>query len=354
MLMASLRTTIRKVLLGVVAVLIVVLITAAVVVGVHGAMRAAHDRRQLQPALEYMASAVEATIGYTPKDREEVTEAFFTLYSRTHWRTNEIGNKHHPDAQFLMRLPDNIPQVPRSFLVRWRTRPLYDYIEQQTLGLLNAVGKPTDVSNISLVDRLKLCSERCRYQLWWEKDGANKLEVLGLDSPALDEKRLQAFYQLFCKDSQPPAWQVVTAKLILGDLRRWRVGGLSDADCEHRPYLVFACYFRLLSQKHFKTDELKLDCYASRFVLRLPDKPISLDGKFASEKELAQALEKLLTSMSHQKPAQDLRKVLEQIRQELNYDVWLTGFSKLLRTSEEDKTTINLKNFVGRFSSEKN
>jgi len=354
MLGASLRRTVRAVLRGLVAVLIAVLIATAIVVGVHGALRAAQDRRELQPALEYMASVVEATIGYTPKDREGITEAFFTLYSRTHWQTGEIGNKNHPDAQFLMRLPDNVQQVPRSFLARWRTRPLYDYIEQHTLGLLNAVTAPTDVSNIPLADRIKLCSERCRYQLWWEKEGANKLDVLGLDSPALDAKRLQAFYQLFCKDSKPPAWQVETAKLILGDLRRWRVGGLSDADCEHRPYLVFACYFHLLSQKHFRNDELKLDCYASHFVLRLPVKPISLHGKFDSEKELAQALEKLLTSISQEKPAQDVRNVLEQIRKELDYDVWLARFRVLIKTSDEDKTTVHLKNFVARFSSGKN
>jgi len=354
MLKASLRTTIRKLLRMLVAILITVLLAAAVVVGAHGVLRAAHDRHELQPALEYMAKVVEAAIGYRPQEREGIVEAFFTLYSRTYWRTKEIGNKNHPDAHFLMRLPDNVPQVPRPFLAKWRTRPLYNYIEQQTLGLLNAVSEPTDVSNIPLVDRLKLCRERSRYQLWWEKDGVNKLEVLGLDSPALDEKRVQAFYQLFCKNSQPDAWQVEAAKLILGDLRRWRVGGLSDMDCEHRPYLVFACYFHLLSQKHFSSDELKLDCYASRFVLRLPDKPISLHGQFASEQELTQALGELLTSMSQQEPAQEVGKLLEQIRQKLDYNVWLAGFRKLIVTLEEDKTTDKLRNFVARFSSGKN
>jgi len=311
----------------------------------------AEDKQDLDRALEHMATVVESAIGHVPKQREQLAEIFFSVYTRKHWRIHQIPNKDHPDVQFLMRLPEQVQDAPRVFLRSWRTKPLREYIRQQAMGLLNAVAEPIDISNMSLTDVVKLCGEKCAYRAWWEKEGANKLEVLKLDSPALDAARLQVFCQLFCQKSKSPVWQVEVAKQMLRELGQWQVKGLSDADCEYRPYLVIACYFHLLSRKHFTTDELSLDCYAARFVSRLPDKPLSRDGKFSSDQDLAKTLRELLAEISQpQKRAEDIKSVLEQIRQALDYDGWHAQFSKLVPTNEEDKTTPGLRSFAARFS----
>lgn len=313
----------------------------------------AEDRQDLDRALEHMATVVESALGHVPKEREQLAESFFRVYTQKHWRIHQIPNKNHPDIQFLTRLPEQVQDAPRVFLRNRRTKPLREYIRQQAMGLLNAVAEPMDISNMSLTDVVKLCGQKCGYQLWWQKEGANKLEVLKLDSPALDAARLQVFCQLFCHQSKSPDWQVEAAKQMLGELRQWQVKGLSDADCQYRPYLVFACYFHLLSSKHFKTDELNVDCYAARFVTRLPDKPLSHDGTFSSEQDLYDKLQKLLAHISQSEQSakdKDVKTVLEQIRQALDYDSWHAQFSKLIVTVEEEKTPVDLRNFVARFS----
>ena len=329
------------------------LVILGTIAGAYYLSDGAVDQREWAQTLEYMATVVESALGYIPKEREQLAEGFFRIYTQKHWRTNELRHKAHPDAQFLAHLPDQVPEAPRVFLRNWRTSALREYIRQQAMGLINTVAEPSDVSNISLVELVKLCSEQCRYQLWWEKDGSRRLDVLALNSPALDVAQLPVFYRLFCAGSKMPAWQAETAKLMLSDLRQWQVNGLSDADCEYRPYLVFACYFHLLSHRHFTKQELDLDCYAARFVSRLPDEPLSWDGKFSSEQELTEKLKELLKNISPEEPAQNTQKILEQIRQAMDYRDWHAKFSKLVKTLEEDKTSAKLQNFVARFSRDK-
>ncbi|MCS7016876.1 MAG: hypothetical protein NZM42_12260 [Gemmatales bacterium] len=322
------------------------------------------EDRELQQAVDLMKGYLAQWGLPVPTQREEIIRSFFHYYSRDAWPVDGEQVRTHPDLRFLETLPDRFPAVPRNWLGNFRTKPLRDYIRQQCIVLVErsntwraSVEKTQqtagDQVNLdkSLMDLVEHCVRGIQFRPWWQQVGARELRILDVRTRPLTSPQRLLFYRMFCMFPQPDRWQSDAAKAILKELRAYKWQTLTEEDCQFRPYLVFAWYFRFLSQEHFEDAQLKVDSYAAYFVQRLPKKPFSMDGVFSDDQELIQRLNRLREHINPKTytPAQTLATALDQLRRELDFDGWLQKVRPLLVTTQEDKTPRILQEFVQRF-----
>lgn len=340
---------------------LLVLVLLAVVAGIcwyYGVPAALSGRdTNLEKAVDYMRSELQRMQVAAASEKNEVIKQFFEIYSQGWWHYNNKVSPYHPDNFFLIHLPKPVPSLPKSVLGDLWTRRHRDYVSARCEELWRCAGDmDTASSKVSgdLTELIKQCQENCQFHHWWKKQGPVFLRVLKMSPSGLDSEQVPVFYKAFCSLKSPQPWEESAAHWLRKELEKWQVRGLTEQDCQYRPYLIFACYFHFLSQKHFRKEDLKIDCYAASFVRKLPEEPLSVDGMFQSEEELRKQLLGLaarIISKPDDRPnaGATISSILSAIREALDYDSYLEQVKRLLIVEEEDKTPGQLKEFVERF-----
>ncbi|MCS6850414.1 MAG: hypothetical protein NZ700_04510 [Gemmataceae bacterium] len=241
---------------------------------------------------------------------------------------------HHPDVHFLTRLPEKAA-FPRN----------KDEVQRALKDLVAKLGRKNSGSE-SIAKLLGEIEEEMDYLSWWQRDGKRCIYALSTRPDAKISEYARKFVQIRDVDRANDVWQRSTAEAMLRHLRKWRVEAVAEEDVKIRPWLIYHCYFQLLSQAHFGPNDLREESWQAEFVKRLPETPLTEDGIFRNEEEMIQSLRSLAERLGAE-PSSAVLTLLTNISSEMNFPMWKSQLIKRIRKHEGKNK--RLLDFVERF-----
>jgi hypothetical protein len=185
------------------------------------------------------------------------------------------------------------------------------------------------------------------YHQWWQKQGCKLTYAFDPNnlsqSETVDAKVSEFVYRFLPAGDANLAWQRPAAEKMVEILHRWNVQAVTQKDAEKRPWFVFHCFFQRLSQVTLTPEDLRENCWEVEFVRRLPEKPLSTDGMFASEDKLVEKLRELerrLGAKSNDQVSKLVASIAERvasIAESMDYDSWKRQAEELgIRRNREE------------------
>ncbi len=267
-----------------------------------------------------------------PRESElETARRFFQFLSQSQWRDKLDGA--HPDELFVKRLPPKPEAVPRTDAdVDKALRSLVEWLASDS-----STEKPNpDETALQALDR------EMDFELWWGRTGKEK----GAYYDQKADSGVSSFVRRAVSDrskTEPrdAAEFREAAKTMVEQLKGWGVEAVTAEDATDRPWLVFQCYFQLLSQQHLGKHVEGVPNSPSdrlRFVRRLPEKPLAPDRHFRNRGELIETLVALTKKLNLAVKSSQVEVLLDAIAKGMDYDAWL-----------RDTDSPEVKEFVARF-----
>lgn len=300
---------------------------------------------ELRKAEDRMASLLERW-QFDVKDKKgdksstlKVAQRFLGTLSQDKLGVALEGN--HPDVRFFSRMPKKGADPQNKEQLR-------SALEGILVDLKEAKkpGKPEQPSR-SLTSILDDIEQELDYRRWWGNSGKGIDYASSEKADAKVAEHARRFIGESATDRANSGWQRPAAKAMLTELQKWKVEAITSQDVEHRPWLIFHCYFQLLSQHHFMPEELHDDSWQVEFVKRLPKMPLTGDGIFLSEDELIQRLRALAERLGAEK-SDTVSTLLTNISSSMDYLRWRKQAEGVIRRDVE-KGTVRVDRFVEKF-----
>lgn len=278
------------------------------------------------------------------KDVFQVAERFFEVLSKDEikadWQDMD-WEATHPDVKFVKPLP-KFGAKPQD------EKALRQELQSLLKRLTTEAKPPVDATSPqkSLVKLLEEIEQEMDYLEWWKQTGKDlKYATTATLNPKLAEY-VQRFIGRNPEDKTNLSWQQPAAHRMYQELEKWNVKAVSKADTTERPWLVFHCYFQLLSQEHFDQAELKEDSYPAVFINLLPDKAPTRDGRFDNQDQFKTALRKLSDKLNVE-ASNNVETLVSDISKAMDYQAWKKGHPRLPYTEQGSH---RVQAFVEQFS----
>jgi hypothetical protein len=193
-------------------------------------------------------------------------------------------------------------------------------------------------------------NQRMDFNQWWSAEGSRRDYAASEKArPEVSKFAYRFIVDPSIGDSEKLDWQKPAAEQMVKALQRsWKVEAVTDLDCTKRPWLVFHCFFQLLSRRQVPPDDLKNDSWQVEFVKRLPKEPYTKDWAVAGEQELIASLQDLADRLGADK-SNIASTLVTNIAQRMNYTKWRQDAGKLIHKDRENGSS-PVEEFVRRFS----
>lgn len=308
-------------------------------------MRSPPFDEELRKAKDRMAKLLERwqfdekDLEGSKSDHFKVAQRFLKTLSRDGIGIALEGN--HPDVRFLSRMPKMGAHPQNKEQLRSALEGL--------LANLKEVKKPEtpEQPSRSLTLILDEIEQEMDYRRWWGMSGK---VVDYASSEKADAKVAELALRFLGKNAADRAnsgWQQPAAKAMLTELQKWKVLAVSSQDLDRRPWMIFHCYFKFLSQHHFQPDDLREESWQVEFVKRLPKTPLTEDGTFESEDALIRKLRELADQLGAEK-SNEVSTLVTNISSSMDYEKWKERAKGVINRKVEEGTP-NVKDFVKRF-----
>jgi hypothetical protein len=275
------------------------------------------------------------------RDPEKVVQAFFRTLSQERLGERLIGD--HPDVKFLQRLPEpSLAPRDADQLIR-QLRKLRSCLSGKAMNNIDPA-RP-DKSDAILKDIARLMD----YREWWQGWDGRTMFWGQHTSPETVREAALRFVSLDPADRARLEWQRPAAAEMVKLLNRWGLNGVSERDSSERPWLVFYCFFKFLSQERLPPGDLADRSYYSAFVGRLPESSPELDVIASSEDAMRQALRGLVHRMSAARSSDLPTTLVSYIGQEMDYNQWAKKARDVLGQRPEESTGREVNDMVKRF-----
>lgn len=299
----------------------------------------ADDARKRQDKMQGLLAKWQGkTVPPDPRESElETARRFFQFLSQSQWGGKLKGPSpdnpnSHPDILFVERLPETAA-VPRTEGdVDKALRSLVERLADDS-----STGQPNPYETA-----LQALDREMDFELWWGRTRHSERAYFNHE-PHQDVSSFvrRAVSGRSKTEPRDAAELRKAATTMVKQLEEWKVKAVTAEDATDRPWLVFQCYFQLLSQQHLGKHVEGVPNSPSdwlRFVRRLPEKPLTTDGHFSSKTKLVDTLARLMSSLNPAVKSNQVEVLLEKVAREMDYDAWL-----------KDAESPEVNRFVDRF-----
>ncbi len=262
----------------------------------------------------------------------ETARRFFQFLSQSQWNGMLKGT--HPDTLFVKRLPPKAEELKTDAEVVDSLRKLVGHlVKDSTTDKPNPADTPIQV--------LEKLDQAMDFKSWWKEKGKEQVyfdQKARTDVSAFVRRAVSSQPKTTPKDGEE---LLEAARTMAGQLKTWKVEAVTAEDATDRPWLVFQCYFQLLSQQHLGKHVEGVPNSPSdrlRFVRRLPEKPLAPDRHFRNRGELIETLVDLTEKLNPAVKSSQVEVLLDAIASAMDYDAWL-----------RDTDSPEVKEFVARF-----
>jgi hypothetical protein len=293
---------------------------------------------EMTPLLDEMLRLLDKweTKSFDRSDVYKTAEAFFHFLSQESLWPHLLKNQ-HPDNQFVQRLPETAPTPTNEKELRENLEKLWRRL----------TGTEANHPPPPLPQMIQQIEQAMDYHQWWQKQGCKLTYAFDPNnlsqSETVDAKVSEFVYRFLPAGDANLAWQRPAAEKMVEILHRWNVQAVTQKDAEKRPWFVFHCFFQRLSQVTLTPEDLRENCWEVEFVRRLPEKPLSTDGMFASEDKLVEKLRELerrLGAKSNDQVSKLVASIAERvasIAESMDYDSWKRQAEELgIRRNREE------------------